>query len=89
MSKKTLVNLSLDFDYVEALKEQAKEKNFEKVSDYIKDWLIKLSLERKDTKRVILQIPPDALKDKNMLYHWLNNKNNDIVDHYFKETDAE
>lgn len=85
MAKKSLVNLSLDSEYFELLKEQAKERKFEKLSDYIGDWLKKLNLESKDIKRAILQIPSTALVDKNSLQTWLSNRCKEIVSHYFKE----
>lgn len=85
MAKKSLVNLSLDSEYFEFLKEQSKERNFEKMSDYIVDWLKKLNLEDKNIKRAILQIPTTALVDKISLQTWLSNRCREIVDHYFKE----
>jgi hypothetical protein len=86
--KKSLVNLSLDSDFVEVLKAQATERKFDKLSDYVQDWLKKLSLERSDIKRVILQIPPGALVNKESLGLWLKNRSSEIVNHYFKESDA-
>ncbi len=83
--KKSLVNLSLDSEFVEVLKEQSKLRGFEKLSDYVQDWLKKLSLEQTDIKRVILQIPATAMVSKTTLEHWLRKKNLEIADHYFKE----
>jgi Arc/MetJ-type ribon-helix-helix transcriptional regulator len=83
--KKSLINLSLDSDFLEMLKEQAKTRGFEKVSDYIQDWLKKLSLEKTDVKRVILQIPEVVFNNKPTLELWLDRRSEEISKHYFKE----
>lgn len=83
--KKSLINLSLDADFLEHLKNQAAVSKFERVSDYIQDWLKKLGLERTDVKRVILQVPDAAFVSKAALTTWLTNRNAEIVKHYFKE----
>lgn len=83
--KKSLINLSLDAEFLEHLKNQASARNFEKVSDYIQDWLKKLGLERSDIKRVILQVPEAAFVSKAALVTWLANRSSEIVKHYFKE----
>ena len=44
--KKSLVNLSLDTELLEALKKQSAAKGFEKMSDYVADWLNKLALDK-------------------------------------------
>jgi hypothetical protein len=89
MAKKSLVNLSLDAEYLEILKEQAKVRGFEKFSDYVHDWLKKLALERKDIKRVILQVPEAAFINKLALETWLKRRSDEVVKHYFKEGDAQ
>jgi hypothetical protein len=83
--RKSLMNLSLDYDLLEAIKERAKAGGCEKVSDFIQDWLKKLAFERTDIKRAVLQIPEGALKDRMLLEAWLVNRSAEIVDHYFKE----
>jgi len=79
------VNLSLDSDFVEVLKEQSKARGFEKLSEYVQDWLKKLSLEKNNVKRIILQVPETAFVNKQTLERWLTNRNAEIVEHYFKE----
>lgn len=83
--KKSLVNLSLDSDFLEILKKQSVSRNFERVSDYIQDWLKKLGLDKDDVKRIIFQVPDTALVSKAALQTWLSNRCGEIVKHYFKE----
>jgi hypothetical protein len=85
MPKKSLVNLSLDSDFVDCLKEHAKAKNFEKLSEFVQDWLKKLSLDKKDIKRIILHVPEPAFNSKQALESWLYRRSLEIVNHYFKE----
>lgn len=87
--KKSLVNLSLDADFLESMKTHAKDKGVEKISEYIQDWLRKLGLDRNDLKRAILQIPETALVSKIALQTWLHNRCVEIVNHYFKDEDAQ
>ena len=82
MPKKSI--LSLDADLVDSLKEQAKVRGFEKPSEYVQDWLKKLSLEKTDIKRIILQIPDKYFESPESLQNWLHRRSLEIVDHYFK-----
>lgn len=83
--KKSLVNLSLDTELLEALKKQSAAKGFEKMSDYVADWLNKLALDKEDVKRVILQVPVGILTDREKLESWLAYRCREIVGHYFKD----
>lgn len=85
MAKKQFVNMTMDADYHSHIKDHATAKGVEKVSDYIIDWLFKLGFERKDIKRVILQVPETALVSKAALETWLYNRSREIVANYFKE----
>lgn len=84
--KKSLINLSIETDYLNVLKAQSKDRGFEKLSDYICDWLKKLSLERSDIKRIILQVPEPALKSREALEAWLFRRLQAVLDHFFKRT---
>ena len=88
MAKKSLINLSLDADFLEHIKKQAKARNFDKLSDYVQDWFKKLGLEKTNIKRIILQVPENAFTNKKFLETWLTGRCLEIVNHYFKETDV-
>jgi hypothetical protein len=86
MSKKrSLLNLSLDSELLNAIKKQSTAKGVEKLSDYVGDWLMKLGLEKDDIKRVVLQIPSNVLESRDKLEAWLFHRCREIVDHYFKD----
>lgn len=87
MAKKSLLNLSMDADFIDLLKQKAKDKGVDKLSDFVAEWLKKLGLEKGDVKRVILQIPQTALDSKVALETWLHNRSNEIVNHYFANPD--
>lgn len=90
MSKKVLVSMNFEQEYVDLLKEQSKERNFEKLSHYLQDWFNKLGLDKKEIKkRAILQIPDTAMVNKQSLETWLRNRCSEIVNHYFKGENAE
>lgn len=84
--KKSLINLSVDSELLETLKKQSAAKGFEKMSDYVCDWLAKLGLDKEDVKRVILQVPLGALESREKLESWLAHRCREVVSHYFKES---
>lgn len=83
-TRESLVNLSMDYDLLCSLKDHAKDKGVEKVSDYVQYWLRNLGFDKKDIKRVVLQIPDEVFTSKSALADWLKRRSDEIVNHYFK-----